>query len=152
MPLRPFVCVLALSVSCGGTEISSIGNPTDSGAKPDGTTRDASADASLESTVRPDVASDASGCKPGDVLVVSTGCGNNVSCHGEDGAPFECPAGSTHVNVGLCCCQQSSCKPLPVGCDGTPSCNCARTLCPSGYECGVEPMNPGTLSCGFFPP
>jgi hypothetical protein len=154
MRLAAFVCLFALALGgCGGTETSSIGSVMDSGTKADGTAaRDASGDASLETTVLSDVASEASSCRSGEILVVSTGCRNNVSCHGEDGAPFECPAGSREVNVGPCCCQQSSCKALPADCDGTLSCDCARSLCPSGYECGVEPMNPDTLSCGFFPP
>jgi hypothetical protein len=91
-------------------------------------------------------------CPAGAVLVVTTSCSGSGACLSNDGGA-QCSGGS--VKVGECCCQSAACQPIPGSCDGTASCGCASSLCPSDYQCGINPsgMPPaGALLCGFYPP
>jgi hypothetical protein len=156
-PIGWLCLAIPLASGCGGTETAgrggADGGPADSSATSDGThtTRDASPETSGDAAVSDvtsardavlsDVTSDASVCRSGEVLVLTTGC--------SPVGPPMCGDGGTLKGD---CCSYSGCEPLPAGCMGTVSCACARTLCPKNYMCGVDMTNPDTLTCGFFPP
>ncbi len=60
-----------------------------------------------------------------------------------------CPAGSHPSGGTVAFCERDlayGCQPIPAGCNGTITCACASTLCPSGpYTC--QTPSAGELDC-----